>query len=120
MKNFKIGDLVLFVSKGHMWSGLQFKVKYITPSVFSSGIVYTLEYGQREVLALEDEVHPISELFKDFGTVGLEDFMASAKINKECEHKNVVESQALHQKFFYCRDCKKEVVWSFGKYVVKK
>jgi hypothetical protein len=119
MKNFKIGDWVLFVSVGHMWSGMQFKIKDISLAVAGQDKIYTLEYGQREISALEEELHPINEMFKDFGTVDLKDIVASTKTNKECEHKNVVESEALHKKFFYCRDCKKEVIRQYHKCVVK-
>lgn len=114
MTKFKIGDTVFLNIPGHIWDKQQFGI-IKEWSYFHAGYLrkaYSLSFGTRLVDATEDEIMPAQLDLEDFA-----DFMIPPQLSPdyqdkedECAHGNVVKSSAAGKEFWYCKNCKEEVI----------
>lgn len=107
---FKKGDMVNYNNPGHMWHGMQFSIDDIE-DVHNFGLfyrLYHLKYGNRTLTAYEDEIESTQMSMEDFA-----DFLmpsVAPKSEEKCPHSNVVKSSAAGKEFWYCKNCKEEVI----------
>jgi len=118
MHKFNLKETVFYDNPGHPWDKMTFVVDSIEGIYINSQYVtiYNLKYGTRELKVHEDQIRSINMTVQEY----VEFFMPSGEVKREivnhlsgsssCNHKNKVKSHAGGNSFWYCRDCKEEVL----------